>query len=185
VSGKRLGGEGTAVRELIDAIRKAIATENWFGALFMSLALPDICSALEQPARKVGERYRDWFRRYLASKYDDPPTWAGIPVRFTADDSYLFRCSLLHQGMAEDDKQRTTFDRIHFVEPPGNFNVIHQNMMGDTLQLQVDIFCEDYCRAAERWLHDVETDAEIQQRMAKLITIHPVSSLPVKFRYPL
>jgi hypothetical protein len=172
------------VKQLIDAIRKALTDQNWYAALFMSLALPDICSALEQPDRKIGDRYREWFNRYLGERYDNPPTWADVPVRFTADDSYLFRCALYHQGQAEDDRQRTTFDKIHFVEPPAHRNVIHQNMMGNTLQLQVDIFCEDYCRAAERWLGDVASNAHVQRRMEKLIQVYPISSLPIGWRYP-
>jgi hypothetical protein len=33
----------------ISSIRKSIEDENWFSALFLTLALTDICGALEKP----------------------------------------------------------------------------------------------------------------------------------------
>ena len=52
------------------SIESSLNSQNWFAALFMALALPDICAALEEPNRPVGERYKDWFKRYLQPAYD-------------------------------------------------------------------------------------------------------------------
>ena len=66
------------MQEFIDSVRYSVATENWFGALFMALALPDICAAVEFYSinahtvrrTKVGEEYKAWFNKYLKAKYD-------------------------------------------------------------------------------------------------------------------
>src|SRR3990167_1640695 len=107
------------------SIRKSVQDGNFFGALFVALAMPDICGALEEPDRGVGERYRSWFQRYLRAKYDPatqlefvtatlpqaldlPPeakTTLNVPfnsqLAFTADDCYRCRCKCLHEGVLE------------------------------------------------------------------------------------
>jgi hypothetical protein len=58
------------MQRFIHAIRTAVSGENWFAALFLALAVPDVCGALEDPSAGVGDRYKNWFNRYLKQKYD-------------------------------------------------------------------------------------------------------------------
>ena len=55
------------MKDILDAIRKAIKDKNWCGALFISLALPDICGKIENPNFLSGKRYKDWFNKYMSS----------------------------------------------------------------------------------------------------------------------
>lgn len=64
------------------SIRQAVEQKNWFGALFLALAVPDVCGALESPDAKVGERYRDWFNRYLKKQYDPDTMTESMAVSF-------------------------------------------------------------------------------------------------------
>lgn len=153
-----------------DAMADAIHQKNWYAALFICLALPDICGSLENPQEQVGVRYRDWFNRYVASRGG-----SGI----TADDCYYFRCACLHQGL--DFHARMESERIHFIAPtPGV--MVHGNMLNNVLQMQIDQFCLEMGYGVHLWMKDVQGNEEIQNRMNQLIRIHPLSSLPRMFR---
>lgn len=178
-----------------NSISKSLEAENWFAALFMTLALPDICGALEEPNRPVGERYKDWFNRFLKPRYDpdtmyesmvvtSPETIRNLPemiveqwktqpamaaAAFSSEDCYRLRCKCLHQGLPE----RMGNDRIHFTipDPSGRMN-IHKNSFNSVLQLSIDIFCIDVCNAVTEWLKEVHGNTDIQQRIEELIKIY-------------
>lgn len=154
------------MQRFTDSIKKSITDENWFSALFLSLALPDICGSLENPDAGVGDRYRDWFNRYLEPEYGR---------MFSADDCYYFRCACLHQGLSTHD--RAANEGIHFIPPPPRNNIVHLNRLNNILQMQNDRFCIDMCDAVERWAEDVNENQDIQARIGQLIQIYPISSL--------
>lgn len=149
------------MENFIDSIRLSIENENWFAALFIALALPDICGSIETPNETVGVRYRRWYDKYLLPKY------GGM---FTADDCYYFRCACLHEGL--DKHQRMVYEHIQFITPPMRENIVHCNIIDDKLQLQIDVFCEDVRLAVEQWLEDVADNEDICNRLQLLIKIH-------------
>jgi len=152
------------MKQFVEAVRYAVKGENWFGALFMALALPDICGAIETPEASNKERYTRWFRQYLRKKYHDD--------FFTADDCYYFRCACLHQGVALDRKARTSYEgAIHFITPRRGVTV-HLNKHGNALQMQIDVFCNDICEAVEEWLATVLEDETMNGRIEELLKIH-------------
>lgn len=60
------------MQQYLESMRKAVKDENWFAALFLALAMPDICAKLETPnipKGEIGKFYRDWFNRYLRKIY--------------------------------------------------------------------------------------------------------------------
>ena len=71
---------------------------------------------------------------------------------------------ILHQ------RARQALDRFQFVQLPVG-GLIHCNQFDEVLQLQVDIFCEDLCKATDLWLSDVGDGAEVQKQMAMLMKI--------------
>jgi len=60
------------MKQFVDSIRSSVTTQNWFGALFMVLAVPDICAALENGLTS-GPLYKSWYSRYLKSEYAPDP----------------------------------------------------------------------------------------------------------------
>lgn len=154
------------MRRFSDAVKKAVADQNWFAALFVSLALPDICGSLDDPTTKVGERYVNWFKRYLAPRYGK---------MFSAEDCYYFRCACLHQGLETHEKSRN--DGIRFIPPPPRGNIVHLNLLNNVLQMQIDMFCLDMSDAVEKWAVDVAGNDEIQGPIGQLIQVYPLSSL--------
>lgn len=192
------------MKRFVISVKSSIEANNWFAALFMCLALPDICGALETPERGVGDRYKDWFNRYLKKKYD-PDTlyesiantspeilesmsqdiiegWKAQPINkeisFTAEDCYRLRCKCLHQGLSK----KMGNNKVHFTIPDliGE-NKVHQNSFNGVLQLSIDQFCIDVCNAVDMWSEDVKTDTDIQSRVSELIKIYGLDSeeLPI------
>lgn len=154
------------MKRFTDAVRKSVSDGNWFAGLFLALCLPDICGSLETPDDSVGERYKRWFDENLSQNYS--------PM-FTADDCYYFRCSCLHEGIDSHDK--LAHERIHFIPPPPNNNIVHLNKLNNVLQMQIDMFCNDVAEAVDNWYERVKSNPEIESRVANLIQIHPIESL--------
>ncbi|CFR19570.1 Uncharacterised protein [Yersinia kristensenii] len=157
------------MRFFIDSIRMSVQEKNWFAALFISLSMPDICAATENPKKEkgtLGPKYQDWFNRYLKEKYGmghNPAT------HFTARDCWLSRCTCLHAGLNAESKKRMMSFR--FTPPIRDGWVIHLGNNNGVLQLQIDVFANDMCSAVEAWLDDVKDNCEIQSRINEIMKI--------------
>jgi hypothetical protein len=54
----------------------------------------------------------------------------------------------------------------------------HSNFVEDedgnfVLQMQIDIFCDQICRAIEKWESDVSSDPDIVNRIESLMEFYP------------
>lgn len=163
------------MKRLIESVENSLLSQNWYGALFISLSLPDICGKMETPDKFSGERYVNWFDRYMLDKY----TREIGPQRekhtfLSGSDCYALRCALLHEGVGDITAQRAKdiLSRFHFVYPRQGL-VIHCNQSNDALQLQVDIFCKDVCEGVVTWLNDVKEDKKINERLENVLNIYP------------
>jgi len=172
------------MRSLVAAVRLSLRTENWYSALFVALSMPDICGRLEDPKKPTGQRYVDWFRRYLSDTYGAPP---AEPV-LSPEDCYALRCALVHEGAGDiaGQQAKKVLNEICFFRPgsqgfgpvrPGHCNRltnvrINDREFSEALWLRVTDFCEDMCRAVEKWLNDVAREAAIQSRMNGLLPIY-------------
>lgn len=146
------------MNEFIEAIDRSAGADNWYGALFVALSLPDICGKIEQPGENSSQlRYASWFDKYIRPKY----TYRE-QVFLGGNDCYALRCAYLHEGSDSISQQRAkeVVEKFHFIVAPTG-QVIHCNMMNKKLQLQVDIFCEDIKKGVLAWLRDIQTDAEV------------------------
>ena len=156
------------MQQLIAAIRGSLQSENWHAALFLSLAIPDICSKLENPeSGNSGPRYRAWFDRFLAPL--NKTNIMGHEVTFmTAGDCWALRCSLLHEGTDDVGEQRAreTISRFRFTTLGS-----HRIKIENVLVLNTARFCEEVCAAAEAWGNEVQGNAEVQQRIAGIVKI--------------
>ena len=156
------------MQQFVAAIRQSLQTENWHAALFLSLAMPDICAKLEEPASgNAGPRYRFWFDRYLASV--NKINIMGHEVIFmTAGDCWALRCSLLHEGSDDVGEQRAreTVSQFRFTTMG-----MHRIKIEKVLVLNVATFCEEVCHAVEAWSADVESVPEVQDRITGIVAI--------------
>lgn len=153
---------------LIDAVSKAIESSNWYAALFMSLALPDIAARIDDPNLTSQARYSAWVDKFLAPKYT-----TGGTILLSGKDCYALRCALLHEGRDTilEQSAREVIDQFRFVAPPKGW-VVHRNRVNQKLQLQVEIFCCDICEAIKHWLTSIPANDTIRhERLSDLVTI--------------
>jgi uncharacterized protein YfbU (UPF0304 family) len=163
------------MKELINAVQISLQTKNWHAALFVALALPDICSKLECPNSKKSQgRYITWFNRYLSDKYiHEVGADHQRHVFLTGEDCYALRCAYLHEGSDEITEQtcQQVLNNFKFTTDLSHLNYIN-NGDNKTLQLQVETFCKEICTAVGQWLRDVSTNNEVQNRISKMLKIH-------------
>jgi hypothetical protein len=156
------------------AIRKCLDSQNWYGALFIALAMPDICGIIEYPHLKKGTKsikcYKHWFDTYLSKYYTRDINGKHV-VFMTASDCYALRCSLIHMGIDDVSMQpaREIISRFAFVE--GSANEFHCVKFKDLLVLKVAIFCEDVIKAINEWNENIKRDDIKQKQIESLLTI--------------
>ncbi len=159
------------MQDIIDSIRKSLRDGNYYAALFMTIILPSICGALESDDGKdTRAKYIGWYNRYI----DD--------LMLKGEDCYALRCSLLHQGRTT--LRSSSFSRVLFTYPQPSGTMIHNNVMGGVLNLDIPLLCERIVRAVERWQTEVENTANYQRNIADTIRQYPngfafIGGLPV------
>lgn len=163
------------MKELINSVRISLKTKNWYAALFVALALPDICSKLEYPNSKSSQgRYVTWFNKYLSNKYiHEVGCNHQTHVFLTGEDCYALRCACLHEGSDEITEQtcQQVLNNFKFTTDLSHSNYFDTGK-NKTLQLQVETFCEEICAVAEQWLEDVSTNDGIQDSISKMLKVH-------------
>ena len=83
---------------LLEEIEKALNNDIYFSPLLICLALIDICAKAEYKNMKVGERYKNWFDKYMTPyKYPEENIYEKYPY-INGECAYMLRCKLLHEG---------------------------------------------------------------------------------------
>ena len=145
------------MKELLDQIGAALEQNLYYLALMGSLAIPDICGAMEsEDGEATGARYKEWFDKYV------PPAWFESEPAVTGEDCYRFRCSLLHQGSSQHERSR--YSGVMFLDPRAQNVMCHRSVFisgsGESerrlLVLDIRLFCLEIICGAERWLKQSE-----------------------------
>jgi hypothetical protein len=159
-----------------DEIEAALTVGLYYLAVASSLALPDICGALENPDGKAtSQRYKDWFEIWLAAKYPN----------ITGDDMYRLRCGVVHEGRF--DHPSMAYDAIAFVIPGSRFhmhNCIFENNGGVQEKIMVldpVQFCRDVIAAVAVWMAAKQNDPNVQANIQRLVQYRP-QGIPPQFR---
>ena len=178
------------MQQLLSGIDDCLSKENWFGALFIAISLPDICGATEDKIKGNGARYKDWFNRYLKPRYNadnmyeylnltNPSMLQGMPeemkdsfrarlpiVSFSADDCWSLRNACLHEGVDE-----TKLRKFKITIPARENLHTHMNIFNGVLQLDVIEFCNDIAAGARKWLFDMQNEPDVMAKLNKMMTI--------------
>ena len=138
------------MRDLLEQIRIALKNDLYYIALFVALAIPDICGAIQSEDGEASkDKYVAWFEKYLALIYSK-----GHEDFMSGEDCYYLRCSLLHQGSLKH--KRSKYDRIMFFEPSswGVHNIVIKTKKETVLIIDVILFCQDIISATKQWLDE-------------------------------
>lgn len=168
------------MRNFIEAVEKSIENKNWYSALGLALALPDICGKIQHSNLSSSKRYIKWFDEYVLFKYISN-VCGESQIFLCGSDCYALRCSYLHQGESTIEEQRAREVLSKFVfTAPNEEMLIHNNFThcgtNVKLQLQVDIFCKDIADGVKKWLEEHESN--YKNELEKLIRIN---DRPLKF----
>ncbi|MFT6733225.1 MAG: hypothetical protein ACJAS9_001410 [Polaribacter sp.] len=164
------------MKELTRSLEICLENENWYGALFIALTLPDICGKIDAIHNGSRARYSAWFNEYVQEKYTvnyDPER--ELKIFLSGNDCYALRCSYLHEGQEDISGQQAqeVIENFHFIAPIPNM-CIHNNMMGKKLQLQVDLFCKDILEGIDAWLNNIsECDTKAEKLKSLLMIQSP------------
>ncbi|MBS0374918.1 MAG: hypothetical protein JSR73_10065 [Proteobacteria bacterium] len=168
-----------ALQGMLASIRGSIQTRNWYTALALTLAMPDICAALESSDGKTnGNRYIAWWNTWMGPHYRDRPNFP-VPnhVFLGGNDAYALRCAMLHEGSENisTQRKREVLDKFHF--RVDGFHCIRVNRI---LQLSVPTYCEQTCGVVQQWLESFRAnEPESDARLRNMLTIHEGSSSPM------
>lgn len=156
------------MKHLTEACRAASRDQNWYAALTLALTFPDICGRLENPAMGSQARYVQWCSRYLEPKY---VTRAGR-VLLSGRDCYGLRCAVLHEGSDDivGQRAREVLNGFDFTQPIATW-VVHNNLVDNKLQLQVDLFAEDVCSGVDQWMTAIAGNADVEASVALLMKV--------------
>lgn len=155
------------MQKIINSVYKALDNQNWHAALFVSLTLPDICAALEYE-KTSGKGYSKWVEENLTQ-------YKGF---LSGNDCYALRCALLHQGKDDvsDQKKQEVLEHYVFLTKGAHCNLFKDCVFNGEkksfLQLNVQIFCKDVCKAVEVWLNSMSANSAVQDRLKNTIKIH-------------
>lgn len=176
--------EISPIQKFVEAARQCVSSKNWYAALTLSLTLPDICGALEDPGSgKVTKRYIDWSRRYLEPKFTVEMDPGKFEIFLSAEDIFQARNSIVHEGVPDIiDCKRDKLDRFEFFSDGGHMNYVAGGSFNGVdqpkyLQLRVDLFCESIFEAVQEWELDVQNNEAVQRAMQKLLKINDPGTL--------
>lgn len=147
------------MENFIKALEASLTSKNWYSVLFISLTLPDICGKVDYPETGSKQRTINWFNKYIGPNYRTNALESDR-VFLSGADFYALRCALLHEGQDNISTQRAreALDNFKFVQPVHQGIYIHNNMINNTLQLQVEQFGKDVLNGVKEWLKDIEND---------------------------
>lgn len=159
---------------ILKEIERALDAKLYYCAIAMSLAIPDICAALESAnGDSNGEKYKAWYRANLAKCYPN----------ITDQDCWKLRCGVLHQGRFGHKQMQ--YGRVLFTVPNAQNNVFHNNIINDALNLDAIIFCKDVIQATRTWFNAKSNDPTVSQNLPNLVQFRPQGLAPYMVGMPL
>lgn len=156
---------------LFDEVEKALQAKLYLIALFTTLTIPDICSALESntPDKNVGDRYRNWCNKHIdISKFS----------LISTDDIYEMRCKALHNGQMKELKKRSTIKDYVLVVPNQGITIVNCKA-NDTYLYSVEEFCREILKAGYTWSESHKDDPGMSEKMEKILRYHSNGISPI------
>jgi hypothetical protein len=139
-------GSEAMLQQYLDDMRAALAAGNYYSALALAMAIPDICGSIDTLNADGDIRYKEWFN-----------TWCMAPMGHMIDGvaCYSLRCAYLHSGREDLIPTRRTnpdLDRISFHtgghwpavgQPSGLQRIYHPQKPGTKARVEISVaeFC--------------------------------------------
>ena len=147
-----------------------LAADNkgiYFVALLSTLALPDICGALESSdGLASGARYKAWFDKWVSPKYQ-----VNGSTSLSGHDCYMLRCASVHQGRLAHPNSK--YEGVIFVEPGASNFMFHNNLINGYLNIDVQQFAIDMIQSSLDWFDSAKGTNLFEANFANSMRRHP------------
>lgn len=157
------------MEDLIQQIRKGLENNLYYLGLHSTLAIPDICAAINSTdGVATGKKYREWYDKYVTPNFNT----------LTAEECYNYRCTALHQGTSKPQKVND-YERIIFIEPSINNLIINvKRMKGGSdsnyaIMINLQQFCNSILSGAETWIKEKRGTEPFDSNYNKLMKRYP------------
>ncbi len=143
---------------IVKSVEQALESNNYFGALFIAVCIPDICGKIE--FNSSNQHYKDWFDKYMPEIYKQ-----HVP----GGDAYAIRCALLHEasGSLGNQRAREVLDNYLFTYTGNHLNTFN-NTNGDKIRqcvLDYTTYCMDIITSFRKWqATTLEQDDKVKAR---------------------
>ncbi len=167
------------MEDLIKQIKAGLDANLYYLSLFVALAIPDICGAIEsENGRSSGKKYKNWFDTYLRPKN------SKYKKTFTSEACYQFRCALLHAGETQVKFNNDDYQKILFIEPPNPSYNIHACIVGNetkhkSLLIDIHKFCNDIIEGVYDWMKANQENKIFTKNYKNRIKRYPNGMPPV------
>ena len=162
------------MERMLREIEGALAARLYYLALALTLALPDICGALEaEDGWAKPDRYRAWYEENLVDEFRN----------LTAADCYRLRCGGIHQGRF--GRPEMQYARVLFVLPHAQGTVFEDCIMGDAYFVSAQEFCRTVIAKVRNWADGKRDDATVRANLSRLVTLYPDGLAPYAKGIPL
>lgn len=146
------------MKQIIEEIRRALSAGFFYLAIATCLTLPDICAALEsENGKSNAEKYKAWLLENMGQRLR----------QLTPEDFWNLRNGVLHQG--KFGHPAMPYSGIIFSLPTENRIRLHNNLLGDKLNLDAKTFCEAMLNAVSTWLIKMEGNAIFSNNIERLV----------------
>ncbi|MGN7861439.1 hypothetical protein ACTJI8_12735 [Microbacterium sp. 22303] len=150
---------------LIDEIRRALEAKLYVVGLQSTLALVDICAALSTESGETSAKtFRAWYDEHILPAFP----------RLTAADAYKIRCGILHQGRVK----MSTFEAIVFTFPTSDDWTFHNNVMGKTLNFDIQHFCTEILDLVSAWWELNRNHQPVSENATHILQLRPNGLTP-------
>jgi hypothetical protein len=149
-----------------------LTAPSTLGCIILLLSVPLRCPTsalrLNHPTGKRRKLYKKWCAAWLEPYPSSIRGFLDYPYpQGISNDLYYLRCGVVHQGRLGHD--RSQYSRIVFTLPNTAQNVVHLNIIGDALNLDIVTFCRDMINAASRWYSAKQNDPHVQANLPWLV----------------
>ena len=159
---------------ILSEIKSAVEQKSYYVAIMLTLAIPDICAALESDdGRTTGEKYKAWYTKHLQ------PTFKLL----TAESCYSLRCGVFHQGRMELAGKNISYGRVIFTVP-SPAGGIHNSVLNDALVFDAKRFCDDVVAVAIAWWAASAEIQNVARNAANLLQYRACGLLPYTNHMP-
>lgn len=168
-------GEEKIFHSLISSIQLSLNSRNWYSAIFLSLAVPDICSSVDSPnTHSTAKRYTQWFNSYMSDRKNCNSVDYGY---LTAEDCYALRCSMYHHGVSDISmqKKKKAIEGVVFLATGEGFKLHNCKLPEDKISIDITEFCLDMIYACQKWINFIINDKGKVQHLNNIMQIRDLS----------